>query len=118
MRVSGWNGSADREAAIVCEARVQPTIHYFTFMDTFACNGGGLPIQAYLGTSVPGWSSCCVPQPWSACTLAPTSSAERGAYVTKKAKLAESLGLGVPSPNDGSILYTHDRYPGCDAFIM
>jgi hypothetical protein len=34
------------------------------------------------------------------------------------ARAARLLGLGVPSPNDGSILYTHDRYPGCDAFIM
>jgi hypothetical protein len=42
----------------------------------------------------------------------------RVAYVTKKTRLAESLGLGVPSPNDGSILNTHDRYPGCDAFIL
>ncbi|XBJ24851.1 hypothetical protein VPH35_002636 [Triticum aestivum] len=100
-------------------ASVQPSIDYFTFVGALACNGGGRPIvhgtvQAYLRDARDRLEAMVRAAEEERVCLG--VKIVRGAYLTREARLAESL--GVPSPIHGSIQDTHDCYNGCAAFLL
>ncbi|KAM3403242.1 hypothetical protein ACQJBY_006778 [Aegilops geniculata] len=100
-------------------ASVQPSIDYFTFVGALACNGGGRPIvhgtvQAYLRDARDRLEAMVHAAEEERVCLG--VKIVRGAYLTREARLAESL--GVPSPIHGSIQDTHDCYNGCAAFLL
>lgn len=103
-------------------ATVQPAIDYFTFVGALACNdagAGGRPIvhgtvQAYLRDSRDRLEAMVRAAEDQRVSLG--VKVVRGAYLTREARLAASL--GVPSPIHGSIQDTHDCYNGCAAFLL
>ncbi|KAM0880538.1 hypothetical protein ACQ4PT_033488 [Festuca glaucescens] len=100
-------------------ATVQPAIDYFTFAGALACNGGGRPIvhgtvQAYLRDARDRLEAMVRAAEEERVHLG--VKVVRGAYLTREARLAESL--GVPSPIHATIQDTHDCYNGCAAFLL
>ncbi|KAM0826740.1 hypothetical protein ACQ4PT_068677 [Festuca glaucescens] len=100
-------------------ATVQPAIDYFTFAGALACNGGGRPIvhgtvQAYLRDARDRLEAMTRAAEEERVHLG--VKVVRGAYLTREARLAESL--GVPSPIHATIQDTHDCYNGCAAFLL